>query len=250
MDIESHESAMLLKESSPRRRQGLALKLAVLLCGLGLLVNLNGPVDTNIGVTFSSNKEQKKVTATAEVSPAAPKSSVMRMDWRAAAVAAPAWSVEDDTTRTPFGYCARGGGFRMMSRGFFVPGAQIFNESYPGREDEWPVYATSPMVPARLDFETLVAEDYSDVDSVYWHGVMGSVENEWYGTTAGSELDVLIVQSNYPEGKEGVPVIVPARGAKWAFSEIYGRLAALQAAGAAPIIEAWLAGELPLTSFP
>ena len=70
------------------------------------------------------------------------------------------------------------------------------------------------------------------------------------GTTAGSELDVLIVQSNYPEGLEGVPVIVPARGAKWAFSEIYGRLAALQAAGAAPIIEAWLAGELPLTSFP
>ena len=96
----------------------------------------------------------------------------------------------------------------------------------------------------------LVAEDYSDIDSVYWHGVMGSVENEWYGTTAGSELDVLIVQSNYPEGLEGVPVIVPARGAKWAFSEIYGRLAALQAAGAAPIIQAWLAGELPLTSFP
>ena len=67
---------------------------------------------------------------------------------------------------------------------------------------------------------------------------------------AGSTLDVLIVESNYPEGLEGVPVIVPARGAKWAFSEIYGRLAALQAAGAAPIIKAWLAGELPLTSFP
>ena len=109
MDIESHESAMLLKESSPRRRQGLALKLAVVLCGLALLVNLNGPVNTNIGVTFSSNKEEKKVTAAA---------------------------------------------------------------------------------------------------------------------------------------------VVNARGAKWAFSEIYGRLAALQAAGAAPIIQAWLAGELPLTSFP
>ena len=62
MDIESHESAMLLKESSPRR-QGLALKLAFMLCGLALLVNLNGPTDTNIGVTFSSNKEDKKVTA-------------------------------------------------------------------------------------------------------------------------------------------------------------------------------------------
>ena len=72
MDIESHESAMLLKESSSRRRQGLALKLAVVLCGLGLLVNLNGPTDTNIGVTFSSNKEEKKVAAAAEVSPSAP----------------------------------------------------------------------------------------------------------------------------------------------------------------------------------
>ena len=46
MDIESHESAMLLKESSPRKRQGLALKLAVLLCGLGLLVNLTAPMGT------------------------------------------------------------------------------------------------------------------------------------------------------------------------------------------------------------
>ena len=105
-------------------------------------------------------------------------------------------------------------------------------------------------VPLTVRGKTLVAEDYSDIDSVYWHGVMGSVENEWYGTTSGSIVDVLIVQSNYPEGLEGVPVIVPARGAKWAFSEIYGRLAALQAAGAAPIIKAWLAGELPLTSFP
>ena len=49
------------------------------------------------------------------------------------------------------------------------------------------------------------------------------------------------------ETRPSSPVIVPARGAKWAFEEIYGRLAALQAAGAAPIIKAWLAGELPLT---
>ena len=120
MDIESHESAMLLKESSSRRRQlrqGLALKLAVVLCSLGLLVNLNGPTDTNIGVTFSSNKEEKKVTAAAGSSTSRPASTMsMSLDWRKAAVAAPAWSVEDhDTSRAPFGYCARGGGFRMMS---------------------------------------------------------------------------------------------------------------------------------------
>ena len=123
MDIEGHESALLLKESSPRRRQGLALKLAVVLCGLALLVNLNGPKDTNIGVTFSSNKDEKKVTATAGVSSTSRPASTMSMDWRAAAVAAPAWSVEDnDTTRTPFGYCARGGGFRMMSMPAHVAG--------------------------------------------------------------------------------------------------------------------------------
>ena len=114
MDIENHESAMLLKESSPRKRHGLALKLAVLLCGLALLVNLNGPVDTNIGVTFSS-KEEKKVTAAAGVS-TTPKNSVLNLDWRTPAVAAPAWSVEDhDTSRTPFGVACRGGGFRQMT---------------------------------------------------------------------------------------------------------------------------------------
>ena len=143
MDIESHESDTLLKESSPRKRQGLALKLAVVLCGLALLVNLHVPMGA-----LASVKEEK-VTAAAAA------------------------------------------GVSSTSR----PASTIHR----------------------------------------------------YGTKAGSTLDVLIVQSNYPEGLEGVPVIVPARGAKWAFSEIYGRLAALQASGAAPIIKAWLAGELPLT---
>ena len=94
MDIESHETDGLLKKRAPKR-QGLAFKLAILLCGLGLLV----------GVAM----KEKQVTAAAEASP---KNTVLNMDWRAAAVAAPAWSVEDnDTTRAPFGYCARGGGF-------------------------------------------------------------------------------------------------------------------------------------------
>ena len=232
---------MLLKESSPRRRQGLALKLAVVLCGLALLVNLNGPTDTNIGVTFSSNKEGKKVAAAAGIS------STSRPASRPEKYLPNGQRNYDNNYSIPVN--SIGGRYDGIVGGFFVPGAQIFNESYPGSEDEWPIYASST-IPTKLDFEALLAEEYKDIDSVYWHGVMGSVENEWYGTTAGSELDVLIVQSNYPEGLEGVPVIVPARGAKWAFSEIYGRLAALQAAGAAPVIQAWLAGELPLTSFP
>jgi adenosylcobinamide amidohydrolase len=60
MDIESHESAMLLKESSSRRRQGLALKLAVVLCGLGLLVNLTAPMGK-----LSAIKEEKVTSAAA-----------------------------------------------------------------------------------------------------------------------------------------------------------------------------------------
>jgi hypothetical protein len=99
MDIESHETDGLLKKRAPKR-QGLAFKLAILLCGLGLLVGV-------------AAMKEKQVRAAAEASP---KNSVLNMDWRTAAVAAPAWSVEDnDTTRAPFGYCARGGGFRMMS---------------------------------------------------------------------------------------------------------------------------------------
>lgn len=132
--------------------------------------------------------------------------------------------------------------------GFFVPGQQIFNASYPGREEEWPIYASTPF-PMKVDMKDEVAANNKDVDSVYWHGVVGSVENEWYGTTAGSEVDVLIVQSNYPNDIND-PVIILARGAKWAFTQIYGRLAVTQAAGAAPVIEAWIAGELPATVLP
>ncbi len=69
MDIESRESEVLLKESSPRkRRQGLALKLAVVLAGLALVVNLTHPMDTD-SWPLSSIKAEKKVTAAAEVSP-------------------------------------------------------------------------------------------------------------------------------------------------------------------------------------
>ena len=100
MDIESHETDGLLKTRTPKRHS-LALKLAVLLCGLGLLVGVAATL-----------KGKQKVTAAAEVT----KNSAINMDWRAAAVAAPAWSVEDnDTTRTPFGVACRGGGFRQMT---------------------------------------------------------------------------------------------------------------------------------------
>ena len=109
---------MLLKESSSRRRQGLALKLAVVLCGLGLLVNLTAPMGK-----LSAIKEEKVTSAAAAgvSSTSRGPASTMSMDWRTPAVVAPAWSVEtpaednEDTSRTPFGVACRGGGFRQMT---------------------------------------------------------------------------------------------------------------------------------------
>ena len=60
-------------------------------------------------------------------------------------------------------------------------------------------------------------------------------------------VDVLILQSNYPA--DIVKTVVEADNANWFFTNVYGPLAASQAAGAAPIIQAWLAGE-ELPAFP
>ena len=150
MDIESHETDGLLKTRTPKRHS-LALKLAVLLCGLGLLVGV----------------------AALE---------------------------------------------RVLEKG----------------------------LPPRAEF--VASADYEDVNSTYWRGLVTSVENEWYGTQAGSVVDLLILQSNYPA--DIVKTVVEADNANWFFTNVYGPLAASQAAGAAPIIKAWLAGEELPATFP
>ena len=118
MDLESLETQTLLNKRTPKH-QSFALKLAVLLCGLGLFVGVAVPSTNRGDLQGKATLKEKEVTAAAGVSSTSRPASTMSMDWRAAAVAAPAWSVEDhDTSRAPFGYCARGGGFRMMSMGF------------------------------------------------------------------------------------------------------------------------------------
>ena len=147
-----------------------------------------------------------------------------------------------------------------VAPGIDVPGQQIFAEAYPGgegREARWPVYATAPFPtnlerildkgpPPRAEF--VASAEYEDVNSTYWRGLVTSVENEWYGTQAGSVVDVLILQSNYPA--DIVKTVVEADNANWFFTNVYGPLAASQAAGAAPIIKAWLAGEELPATFP
>jgi len=116
--------------------------------------------------------------------------------------------------------------------GYPVPGQQIFAEPYPGREDTWSVYANATVPTA--------------VASTYWRGVLTTVDNEWYDTRAGSTVDVLILSSNIPAAL--APSSAPANLTATLCETVYGPLAAAQAEGAAPIIQDWLAGNLPETS--
>ena len=113
MDLESLETQTLLNKRTPKH-QSFALKLAVLLCGLGLFVGVAVPSTNRGDLQGKATLKEKEVTATAGVSSTSRPASTMSMDWRAAAVVAPAWSVQD-TSRTPFGVACRGGGFRQMT---------------------------------------------------------------------------------------------------------------------------------------
>ena len=75
---------------------------------------------------------------------------------------------------------------------------------------------------------------------------MTTKENVWFGTTAGDTVDLLMFHSNYP-GFD-VPLVTPADLAPFLFKEIYGPLARKQEEGAKPVIDAWLAGALPMTT--
>ena len=67
MDLESLETQTLLKKRAPKR-QSLALKLAVLLCGLGLLVGVAVPSTNRGDVQGKATLKEKEVTAAAGVS--------------------------------------------------------------------------------------------------------------------------------------------------------------------------------------
>jgi len=72
------------------------------------------------------------------------------------------------------------------------------------------------------------------------------VANDWYGVQAGSEVEILILNTGFTtEG--GVPTVVGGGFAKAAFSGQYGPLAKSQANGMAPIVAKFLEGELELT---
>ena len=67
--------------------------------------------------------------------------------------------------------------------------------------------------------------------------------NDWYDVKAGSDVEVLIL--NTALGTEGgVPTVVVGTFAEEAFAQLYGPLAKNQADGMEPIVTAFLEGTL------
>ena len=156
MDLESLETQTLLKKRTPMR-QSLALKLAVLLCGLGLFVGVAVPSTNRGDLQGKATLKEKEVTAAAGVSSTSRPASTMSMDWRAAAVAAPAWSTEapaeddshDDTSRTPFGVACRGGGFRHTPRTSSRPSSRLTTRTGSSRTSTGRSQRRKPPAPRR-----------------------------------------------------------------------------------------------------
>ena len=83
----------------------------------------------------------------------------------------------------------------------------------------------------------------TSAESTYWHGKATTVANDWYDVKAGSDVEVLIL--NTALGTEGgVPTVVVGTFAKDAFEQLYGPLAKNQASDMEPILTAFLEGTL------
>ena len=131
-----------------------------------------------------------------------------------------------------------------------VPSQQIFAEAapepsdfknytsntYPFAYSQGPIGLGFTLGPDAPPFTT-------SAESTYWHGKATTVANDWYDVKAGSDVEVLIL--NTALGTEGgVPTVVVGTFAKDAFEQLYGPLAKNQASDMEPILTAFLEGTL------
>ena len=80
-------------------------------------------------------------------------------------------------------------------------------------------------------------------ESQYWHGKATTVANDWYDVKAGSDVEILILNTALGTAS-GVPTVVVGTFGKDAFEQLYGPLAKSQADGMEPIVTAFLEGTL------
>ena len=70
------------------------------------------------------------------------------------------------------------------------------------------------------------------------------IANDWYDVKAGSDVEILILNTALGTAR-GVPTVVVGTFGKDAFEQLYGPLAKSQADGMEPIVTAFLEGTLP-----
>ncbi len=122
---------------------------------------------------------------------------------------------------------------------------QIFAEAPPEpgdfqqyAESEYPTIATQGPIGTNFD------GNQQSAVSTYWHGKATTVANDWYDVKAGSDVEILILNTALGTAG-GVPTVVVGTFAKDAFAQLYGPLAKSQSDGMAPIVNAFLEGTLP-----
>ena len=101
------------------------------------------------------------------------------------------------------------------------PSSTVFKESYPP-PDEWKVYQT-----------------FQGDTSLYWHGQLTTIENRFFGVSAGQNVELLILSLDKADHLKRI--IAPGFLAATAFKNYYGPLAASQANSTASILEAFFA---------
>ena len=129
------------------------------------------------------------------------------------------------------GSCNRRPASTAPSTGYFEGDFQQYAES------EYPTIATQGPIGTNFDGNKKTAV------STYWHGKATTVANDWYDVRAGSDVEILILNTALvTEG--GVPTVVGGAFAEAAFAGQYGPLAKIQADGMKHIVTAFLEGML------
>ena len=152
-----------------------------------------------------------------------------------------------------FDYGTPANEYYQYSYGFgaTVPSQQIFAEKAPEPADfvnytlneyqfaysQGPIGLGFTLGPDAPPFST-------SAESTYWHGRATTVANDWYDVKAGSDVEILILNTALGTAG-GVPTVVVGTFAKDAFEQLYGPLAKSQADGMKHIVTAFLEGTLP-----
>lgn len=110
--------------------------------------------------------------------------------------------------------------------GFNSPVPTIFAEARPP-DEAFTIYATVDLY-----------HNGSRADASYWRGTMTTVANEWYGVAGGATVELLYFTGMYDV------MDVAGLNAEEIFAHFYAQTSAAQAAGAAPILQAFMDGSL------